>query len=155
MKPQIFLLLGLVFVFEVPTKTIACDSSAMDTAIRVTSTQVELDIFSGREAPNWSLSAAEVKALLQMMSRLPSTAPTEFRDNLGYRGFTVKLPASLSGITSSIKVFEGIIRYQTDNQIKFFTDSERQVERWLLLNSKPHIPLELYTILQRESKLTY
>jgi hypothetical protein len=155
MKIILFLLLGIVFVLEVPSNAVPCDSLGMNTAPIPAQTKVSIDIFSGREAPTWSLSATEVKTLIPMIDTLPITDTVKFRDDLGYRGITVNLPDPVSGSISTLKVYNGVIQYDTGSKTKFFTDTDRHIERWLLVSGKPHIPPDLYIMVERESKLSH
>lgn len=155
MQFLLFILLGTLFFFEADSHAVACDRPAMKAAPLplTTSIKVELDIFSGREAPTWSLSEKEEKILLPMVGSLPITKPVEFRENLGYRGLIVKLPNPASSAIATLKVYNGIIRYETGNQVKFFIDPDRAVERLLVISAKPHISPDLYNLVLRESEL--
>lgn len=153
MKIILFIFLVTLLVFEADSNAVACDSPAMKAVPLTTLTKVELDIFSGREAPTWSLSATEGKMLLQMIGSLPITKLVEFKENLGYRGLIVKLPNPGSSAIATLKVDRGIIRYQTGNQVKFFIDPDRAVERLLVISAKPHISPDLYNLVLRESAL--
>jgi hypothetical protein len=154
MKILLLVLLGILFAFEADSNAVACDIITQNPVPLTTPIKVELDIFSGREAPIWSLSANEGKTLLQMIGSLSTTEPVEFRENLGYRGLIVKLPDSLSGAIATLKAHNGIIRYETGNQIKFFTDTDRSVERLLVISAKPRISPDLYNLLLKESGLS-
>jgi hypothetical protein len=50
--------------------------------------EIELDIFSGRPNPRWTLDAAESKEFLtRLLDRTVPMAPITSREGLGYRGF--------------------------------------------------------------------
>jgi hypothetical protein len=50
---------------------------------------VELDIFSGRPNPTWTLSGEETSQLLALLANLPSKEAGWPASGLGYRGFVV------------------------------------------------------------------
>lgn len=54
---------------------------------------IELDVFSGRPNPGWTLEAAAGQHLLAMLAALPPAHPVGSRlTGLGFRGFVVRLP---------------------------------------------------------------
>ncbi len=143
----------MLFICELDVNAVACENTTMKAASSSAPIQVELDIFSGREAPQWSLSPTEEKNLRQIISSLPIATRVEFPDNLGYRGLTAKIPDTVSGASSTLKAYNGIIRFETGSQIKFFTDTDRYVERLLVGSAKPHLSPDLYNLLLKEARL--
>ena len=65
--------------------------------------EVELDIFSGRPNPRWTLNAAEEAELLQrMLDRVVPIAPSTIADGkLGYRGFLVRATGSITVLSGA------------------------------------------------------
>ena len=57
--------------------------------------EIELDIFSGRPNPRWTLDPAEEGELItRLLDRTVPLAPVDITDGrLGYRGFVVRAPA--------------------------------------------------------------
>src|SRR5262245_49044670 len=55
------------------------------------SAEVELDVFSGRPNPVWTLSNADTAELERRLSALTKTSATTLFDGLGYRGLIVRL----------------------------------------------------------------
>jgi hypothetical protein len=53
--------------------------------------EVELDIFSGNPNPVWILAGADGLLFLKKLAMLPQSSAEELDDNLGYRGFVVKV----------------------------------------------------------------
>jgi hypothetical protein len=121
------------------------EATQLPSEAKMRQAQIELDIFSGRKSPTWSLSEAETKTLLNMISSLPSTKPAKFEDNLGYRGFLVKLPDAESLSVIKLKIYKGTIQYEAGGKTQFLSDTNRTVERWLLASGKPHLASEVYT----------
>jgi hypothetical protein len=112
--------------------------------------QVELDIFSGRPNPTWYLSQVETKTLKKMLVSLSNIPSVNMPDNLGYRGFSIK-----QGETSSIhqpvyKIFHDVIQQSVGGIESYYTDPDRQIERWLLLTAREHIEVGLYQMIQSE-----
>jgi hypothetical protein len=62
------------------------DSTSLD----LSNTQIELDVFSGRPNPTWSLTSAEADALETRLADLPRAAGPVPEGTLGYRGFIVR-----------------------------------------------------------------
>ena len=90
---------------------------------------IELDIFSGRPNPRWTLNAAEEAELLQrLLDRTVPTAPMTITDGkLGYRGFVVRASAATAaalaarGLPTAFRVRDGL-----------GASIDASAERWLL-----------------------
>jgi hypothetical protein len=98
--------------------------------------KVELDIFSGRENPSWSLdedSAAQLAALVRALPRA-AVRRTPF-DGLGYRGFVVA-PAPAS--RQAFRVHGDAVWTNGDE----LRDPERQVEKFLWSSMPPNLRRE-------------
>src|SRR5688572_17801214 len=95
---------------------------------------VELDAFSGRPNPEWTLSsaeAAELAALLRGLPALSDSTPPEAP--LGYRGFWVRNPGGEQGIPERSYVSrEGIVQVFDDDQRWRGFDGAEGVEAWLI-----------------------
>ena len=86
---------------------------------------VELDAFSGRPNPRWTLAEARAAALARLISSLsPATGAASLRaPGLGYRGFRLQGPDG-----GTYRVFRGLL--QSGNGL--LADPDRRVERFLL-----------------------
>jgi hypothetical protein len=108
--------------------------------------QIQLNIFSGRPDPNWTITDTETEELISLIQNLPTTKTSQFPENLGYRGLTVKLNEN----GDFIKVYQGIGEYQHQGKSQFFQDNNRQLEKKLLGTGKSHLPESLYYSVLRE-----
>lgn len=103
--------------------------------------EVVLDMLSGLPNPTWRLDIAEVDRLQQWLSRLPrnlaplSTEPPP----LGYRGVSIRPVGGSTGV-SQIQVFDETVVIDSD----VFSDSGRQLEKWLVRTGKPHVTEPLW-----------
>ena len=76
------LALGLVLMLA------ACSGETI--GLDLSSTEVALDVFSGRENPKWQLTEAEAAQLQARLSDLPESTAAAPQGGLGYRGFIVR-----------------------------------------------------------------
>lgn len=110
--------------------------------------QVELDIFSGRENPNWSLTAEQATAVRQKLSSLPDNpnpSPAIF-NGLGYRGFL--LTDTIDERLISVWRETVIIRHGAARLAK--VDRERYLEQLLLQTARSHLEPELFRWVQTQ-----
>lgn len=97
--------------------------------------EVELDIFSGRRNPTWTLTPAQERDFRSTLNQLRAETLTGDRATitapiLGYRGLDVR------GIDDqALKIFGGIIQHGE----KGFRDPRRELERWLLSTAPSQI----------------
>lgn len=92
--------------------------------------RVELDIFSGRPNPEWTLTAAEAAELKTMTSSLQvAAAPPRPFDGLGYRGIVVRDPVDAGW---SLIAFRDTVRILTLEGSEVRSDPDARIERWLL-----------------------
>lgn len=96
----------------------------------VTRAEVELEVFSGRPNPVWSLSGTEKSRLAELLSGLPSGEIRELPEPLGYRGFAVTLTHADARVTQ-IRVYKGEVRVEAGGAATALADPERTLERWL------------------------
>jgi hypothetical protein len=121
----------------------ACTSAANPTPTPTTASHVELDVFSGLPNPAWDLPPAGTAALLAMIGALPPSPPVSLPTPLGYRGFLVTIADTSSASAVTLRVYRGIVEYQGP-KTAYYSDPMKQVERWLLSSSRPHIDAQLY-----------
>jgi hypothetical protein len=107
--------------------------------------RVELDVFSGRQNPEWNLTAQEGEEFSYMfrdLAKSESIGPIE--DGLGYRGLIVKgLEGTVEGY-DEIHIYRGSVLAYMDNQSSSFIDKDRTLERWLFSTGKGRIDDDLY-----------
>jgi hypothetical protein len=99
---------------------------------------VELDAYSGRRNPVWTLTPTDAALLADRLLRLPelsdSAAPEPI---LGYRGFWIRNPEGEGGIPERVYVARGGI-------VQIFAEEERWrgysddagIEAWLIENAR-------------------
>lgn len=109
---------------------------------------VELDIFSGRPNPTWSLTDAEAAQFLAAATGLPKAPAKELSGNLGYRGFIVRVMDGTEELAFTVQ--NGTVELTQGGRREYYDDRERALERWLLQSSKPHLANELFTMVEAE-----
>jgi hypothetical protein len=102
-----------------------------------TEVEVELDVFSGRPNPRWTLAARRAEELGQLLRDLE---PADRLDppGLGYRGFVLR-----SG-GAKATVFRGVLSVVRDDDIAHFRDAHG-LEQLLLRQARGHGYDELLT----------
>jgi hypothetical protein len=117
-------------------------------------TKVILNIFSGRENPTWKLSEEQINTLLSNIKDSPKSDKTVFPDGLGYRGFEVVITDSVDQQTQSIVVANGKILSKSKGIEEYFTDSNRNIESFLLQTGSKYLEPEIYNIIKKEIELS-
>ena len=107
-------------------------------------TVVELDIFSGRPNPTWTLPDAEATAFREKLDGLAGTASGQVANNLGYRGFVVRTGDEV------VTVQRGLVQKVGGGTTAYAADPNRDLERWLLDSGKPSLEPELVTAVEQE-----
>ena len=95
--------------------------------------RVELDIFSGRPNPTWTLSAGETAELKRRLADLPPSAKAPQPPPLGYRGFVMTRTGGVEGdldLPQAVRVFAGVLEVEQDRRTEHLRDEER-IEEWL------------------------
>lgn len=93
--------------------------------------EVELNIFSGRPDPVWSLSETERNRLEEILSGLSPGEVRELPEPLGYRGFTLRLTHADERVTE-VRVYKGVVRMADGEAVTALADPGRTLERWLV-----------------------
>jgi hypothetical protein len=75
---------------------------------RMSSVEVELDIFSGRPNPRWSMRADQAPVLATLFAAAPHVQPVE-APGLGYRGFLIHLRTGDPAVPQTIRVYAGTL----------------------------------------------
>ena len=95
----------------------------------MTPVAVEVDIFSGRPNPGWTLSEADATTFRSKLSGLQKTAARSLSANLGYRGLVITMPQETA---TKIHVQNGVVEVSGSTPSSFFLDPQRSLERWLV-----------------------
>lgn len=105
---------------------------------------VEVDIFSGRPNPRWTLSDADAALFFDRLSALPTTAARARSANLGYRGLIVSMPQRVGGEAGrDMYIQHGILELRQGTSRSFFLDTQRALERWLIGTGKAGLSPEV------------
>ncbi|MCP3137653.1 hypothetical protein [Pyxidicoccus xibeiensis] len=111
----------------------------------MTQARASVDIFSGREAPTWALSAEDARALRQSVQALPKGSRPIPDVGLGYRGFTVTWADG-----AQARAYTDVIEYTEAGRTVLLEDSGRKVEQRLLAGARPHLAPELFTTVESQ-----
>jgi hypothetical protein len=112
------------------------------------SAQVEVDVFSGRPNPVWTLTAAEAQAFVQRFAALPSLpgngGSAEQDQGLGYRGLKVNLLSEGRKRRVSIGHGKVVVEEPDSQKPRQLQDPERRLEQWLLQTGREHLDPDLF-----------
>lgn len=112
---------------------------------------VELDVFSGRENPTWTLVDEQTLALGQILAGLQQADQSTARfEGLGYRGFLVQLVAPESRAVSNLYAGSGMVEIESGGEKTVYLDPDHQVEKWLLESGKTYLEAGLYVSMLEE-----
>ncbi|HTU20809.1 MAG TPA: hypothetical protein VMG10_22340 [Gemmataceae bacterium] len=102
--------------------------------------RVEIDIFSGRRNPQWSLSTEQSTAFLNLLRDLPKKPADDRRyDGLGYRGFRLS-PERENENAGEIVVYHDLVMVRRGVRCEAWEDERHVLESWLLAASTGHVP---------------
>ena len=101
--------------------------------------EVEVDLYSGRPNPRFSLDAATEAELVRRIAALPpSGSRAGLREGLGYRGFRIE--GRVAAPFSQIVVSGGVVLiHDRAGGERQFADPGRTLERWLVETSAAHL----------------
>lgn len=111
---------GLVF-------SIGCSAGPPQSTTRMTA---ELDIFSGRPNPTWTLTTDESSRLAAQLTNLPPAGQAPADPGLGYRGVVVQNPAPTADLPARIRFYRGVVLLGDDPAQRF--NDVHDVEHQLL-----------------------
>jgi len=97
---------------------------------------VELDVYSGRPNPTWTLSAGEAEQIARLLQDLPR-AQSPADEGLGYRGFVLVTSERDGSLPQSIRVNSGIVTVRQQGRVEHFVDA-RGLEKRLLEQARAH-----------------
>lgn len=115
---------------------VLCSACSQENRNSKTTMIVELDVFSGRPNPTWSLSAEQIRELLEAFRDLPPADQPSPENGLGYRGFLLSNPDRAGGLAPHIRIYAGIVT-MTDGQAQSYRDVH-DIEHRLLLQALQH-----------------
>lgn len=107
-------------------------------------TVVELDIFSGRPNPTWTLPDAGATTFREKLDGLAATASGQVANNLGYRGFVVRTGDEV------VTVQRGLVQKAKGETTTYAADPNRDLERWLLESGEPSLEPDLVTTVEQQ-----
>ena len=116
--------------------------------------RVEVDLFSGRPNPAWTLDAdeaREVGALLAALAPADVRAPRE--DLLGYRGVLVSGVESWMDGCGDLRVARGAAAADCFGRARTYADPGRALERRLLESARARVPAYLFAIIRAQAGL--
>ena len=111
--------------------------------------QVELDIFSGRPNPGWTLSAADAATFQNMAAALSPASEQAYPARLGYRAIIVSLPSAPGGKVVW-RVWDHVAQRESGAASAYYVDPDQALQRWLLQSGQPHLDADLYSTVQAE-----
>ncbi|NCR11165.1 MAG: hypothetical protein GPI95_24320 [Microcystis aeruginosa LG13-11] len=112
--------------------------------------QVELDVFSGRPNPHWTLNQRDSQELLRRLQRLSPTNAGEPSGNLGYRGVILSNPeGAIAGFEWIVCSNGLVVGYKGDSSQKFI-DANRNLERWLVQTGETTLGPDILRSLRQE-----
>jgi hypothetical protein len=111
--------------------------------------RVDIEIFSGRPNPSWTLTAKESADFLALLRKLPKSKAGPIPDGLGYRGLKVSgLHDTVPG-ASTITVYNGVAVIRNTIE-ESHEDKGRALERWLLQTGKTRIDKNIFEQVKRD-----
>jgi len=79
---------------------------------------------------------------------LPKASAIELSDNLGYRGFIVKVINETG--ECHVRIQNGTVELSQSGINVYNSDQNRHLERWLLNSGKPILGSDLYDMVERD-----
>jgi len=134
-------------VYLIPLMFISCFPLVGDQAQKKkekSPMRIELDAFSGRPNPTWSLNDEQARGFLDQFKALKtSDSKSALYDGLGYRGFKVAGFQDYDGVT----VWNEIVEATRGGKRHRWLDKDRVLENYLLKTSKGHIDENLFRVI--------
>lgn len=143
------ILFGVLFVFLAVANCGAVGSTIEHPKSKIMKARVVLSIFSGRRNPTWALSAKNAEQLVAEINNLTESDAASSPDGLGYTGFQVELTDSESR-KSKITAYKGLVVYNVNDTSRYFSDSQRSIEKLLLESGKSTLDRQLYQTVKAE-----
>ncbi|MBM3502107.1 MAG: hypothetical protein FJX74_25930 [Armatimonadetes bacterium] len=109
---------------------------------------MELDVFSGRPNPAWTLTHAESEELAALLQGLAASDPSPaVYEGLGYRGLLVR---PLGG--PGLRIVRGAVREDLEGG-RTWHDPDRHIERLLIEKARAQVTPDLHEWARREAGL--
>jgi hypothetical protein len=112
---------------------VACRRQPVEREVSMT---VELDVYSGRPNPTWSLSAQEAEQVASLLANLPSSESAA-EEGLGYRGFILLNTRRAGNLPERLRVSRGVVTLYHDERAEHFVDANG-LEKRLLEQAREH-----------------
>ena len=109
--------------------------------------KIELDVFSGQPNPEWTLSADDATYLLGKPWNLPEIPLSHFDEPLGYRGILVYVSGNQR---TTYRIWQKVVTKDNDGKMTAYQDSNRSLEKWLLLSGRSSLQIDLFEIVKKE-----
>lgn len=106
---------------------VGCATEPTQSTMRMTA---ELDIFSGRPNPTWTLTTDESTRMAALLTNLPPANPAPADPGLGYRGVVLQNPEPTPELPARIRVYRGVVLLGDDPAQRF--NDVHDVEHQLL-----------------------
>lgn len=106
---------------------------------------VEIDLYSGRPNPSWSLDEAQSAELTKRLDALQEVDKGEPAQGLGYRGVIITMRDGVSGRPMTTIVSAGIVleRFH-DGTERRRRDLSRSLESWIIRTGRSHLDPAVY-----------
>ena len=108
-----------------------------------------IDVYSGRPAPEWTLTPEETEGLLSLLATLPSMGVPPVAV-LGYRGVLVRIPGE-SGV-ATLRAGGGAVAPEPEDG-PTLADPGRRVERYLWESARRHLAPDVIETLEPHAHL--
>ena len=110
---------------------------------RMTTVEVELDVFSGMPNPAWTLSKEQATEFLAKLAELQETEPKSRFSGLGYRGLIIR---TQQGLDRELHIQNGFLEVGGG----FFLDQGRSLERWLVGTGRKFVDKNVLEVVEAD-----
>jgi hypothetical protein len=112
---------------------------------------VQIDLYSGRPNPRWSLDEAQSAELIRRLDAMPEVDKGEPAQGLGYRGVIVTMQDGASGRPVTIIVSAGIVleRFYNGTERRR-RDLGRSLESWIINTGRSHLDPTIYKHIKQQ-----
>jgi hypothetical protein len=94
------------------------------------------------------LSSEDAGIFLQKIAALPRVSARELSNNLGYRGFVVHVTQGKEECL--VRAQAQMVQLVKNHTTVYYSDPDRNLERWLLETGKPFLKHGLFVLVQGE-----
>jgi len=100
---------------------------------RMGAVEVEIEVFSGRPNPKWTLSAADIAVLRSKLPGLRKGGAGPEPGHLGYHGVIVRMTR---GNGWTLRLHNGLAERRHGARTDFLLDRQRALEHWLVATGR-------------------